>query len=371
MPSGSPGAPPDDSAAALGRLPPDDEDQTGWLITFSDVALQLLAFSLIVAMTANAGDEPRTAAAGPAASRAPLAGVPAPEPPAVPVAPVRPAAGDVTPRLAAAGESLRAAVRAFGREDAVTVTVRASEMVLSLAETIGFASGSAALLSSALPILAAVRALASDMADVRIEVTGHTDDVPIESADFPSNLELSLARAARVVEEVALGAPGLRGRMVAAGYGAHRPVASNEDPLGRARNRRVEIRLVPRGADRTRSAPAAAPRRPEARLAAGRSDGLHGETVVRHRAEEHGVVGALQAEPQLVAGDRAVPGGEHGVERQLDLPVALPVAERQVEPVLARDLADFHRETAVEPPGHLRDDLARLLPVVLHARPAS
>jgi flagellar motor protein MotB len=62
---------------------------------------------------------------------------------------------------------------------------------------------------------------------------------------FPSNLELSLARAAAVAQEIALGSADLRARTFARGFGEQRPIASNGDAEGRARNRRVEIRLAP------------------------------------------------------------------------------------------------------------------------------
>jgi chemotaxis protein MotB len=82
-------------------------------------------------------------------------------------------------------------------------------------------------------------------ADLAVEVAGHTDDVPVHGGVFHSNLDLSLARAARVAHELAADDTRLATRIFAAGYGAQRPVASNADADGRARNRRVEIRLVP------------------------------------------------------------------------------------------------------------------------------
>jgi flagellar motor protein MotB len=66
----------------------------------------------------------------------------------------------------------------------------------------------------------------------------------LHAGAFHSNLELSLARAARVARELAAGDAELTGRIFASGYGAARPVASNDDLDGRARNRRVELRLV-------------------------------------------------------------------------------------------------------------------------------
>ena len=149
------------------------------------------------------------------------------------------------PRLAAVAGYLEAFVEAEGLAGAATVSVSDSEMVLSLSDTIGFASGSAELLPGALPILREVRTLARSMPDFGIDIAGHTDDAPIHTARFPSNLELSLARAAQVARELTAGDLQLKVRTVATGFGEHRPMASNADPRGRAQNRRVELRLVP------------------------------------------------------------------------------------------------------------------------------
>jgi flagellar motor protein MotB len=161
-------------------------------------------------------------------------------------APQAPANDNATAaRLAAGARYLEAFVEAEGLAGAATVTVSDSDMVLSLSDTIGFASGSAELLPGALPILREVRTLARSMPDFGIDIAGHTDDVPINTARFPSNLELSLARAAQVARQLTAGDSQLKVRTVAAGFGEHRPMASNADPRGRAQNRRVELRLVP------------------------------------------------------------------------------------------------------------------------------
>jgi chemotaxis protein MotB len=122
--------------------------------------------------------------------------------------------------------------------------VRDSELVVTLADSISFASASAELLPAARPILRQIGALAAAMPEFDLEVTGHTDDVPIHTGAYPSNLELSLARAACVVHEMTADTPEVAVRTVAAGLGEHRPLASNADETGRARNRRVEVRLV-------------------------------------------------------------------------------------------------------------------------------
>jgi chemotaxis protein MotB len=143
-----------------------------------------------------------------------------------------------------AGE-LESYVVAEGLQDVVRVAVNGGGVTLSISDTIGFASGRAELLPDAAPVLAEVRGLVAARPDLVVEVAGHTDDRPVHGGPFPSNLELSLARAARVARELAAGDAVLATRVFAAGYGAERPVAPNDDAEGRARNRRVELRLVP------------------------------------------------------------------------------------------------------------------------------
>ena len=74
-----------------------------------------------------------------------------------------------------------------------------------------------------------------------IRIEGHTDNVPISNSRFPSNWELSTARATAVVSYL-ITKFGMRPELIsAAGYAEYRPVASNELEEGRARNRRVDI----------------------------------------------------------------------------------------------------------------------------------
>ncbi len=102
-----------------------------------------------------------------------------------------------------------------------------------------FASGSAQLSMDALPVLEALATLLAPY-DNPIHVEGFTDDQPISSDLFPSNWELSAARAAGVVR--VLSHYGVEPeRMAAVGYGAYQPKVSNLTPRGRSKNRRVKI----------------------------------------------------------------------------------------------------------------------------------
>ncbi|HEV7732471.1 MAG TPA: OmpA family protein [Candidatus Binatia bacterium] len=217
-----------------------EQDDYSWLVTFSDLVLQLFAF-VIVCSALGSAVRPKKE---PVAPPAPVVARPAaPAMPRVAAAPAPTPAP--APRLDAVAARLRAVAAASVRPDDVSVKANGTDVTLSLGEAIGFPSSSADLLAGATPILDEVRRLADAMPDLQIAVEGHTDDRPIQSGRYPSNLELSLARAARVAQALGADDPALRARIVATGMGEHRPVASNADPEGRARNRRVEIRLVP------------------------------------------------------------------------------------------------------------------------------
>jgi chemotaxis protein MotB len=105
-----------------------------------------------------------------------------------------------------------------------------------------FGEGDAGLTGNARDTLRTVADLLKEDGHA-IEVEGHTDTTPIRNAAFPSNWELSAVRASTVVRLfVEGGVP--EGRLAAVGRGANQPIASNGDPAGRARNRRVAVTIL-------------------------------------------------------------------------------------------------------------------------------
>ena len=152
----------------------------------------------------------------------------------------------VSPRVAALARYLDAFVAARDDVDAATVSAGDRDVRLAFGGRLGFRTGSAELLPRGRGFLAEVQRIASAVPDLAIEVAGYTDDVPIHTREFPSNLELSLARAASVARELQRGDPALAVRTVALGFGEHHAIAPNDDAASRARNRRVEVRLVTR-----------------------------------------------------------------------------------------------------------------------------
>lgn len=130
--------------------------------------------------------------------------------------------------------------------DNQVATVRDGEdwIEIELDSQMLFRPGSAELGAQARAPLEVVLTAIQDMPEgLPVRVEGHTDSVPIATRQFPSNWELSAARAASVVRTlVAAGVPAER--LAAIGYGDARPKASNDTEVGRARNRRVVIALA-------------------------------------------------------------------------------------------------------------------------------
>jgi chemotaxis protein MotB len=106
-----------------------------------------------------------------------------------------------------------------------------------------FDSGSAVVKSRGRPTLAQIGRIIDHEGRHPVRVEGHTDDRPIATSQYPSNWQLSGARAAAVVQQLN-GAGVSAKRMSLAGYAAQHPIAGNATPAGRAQNRRVEIILT-------------------------------------------------------------------------------------------------------------------------------
>ncbi|MDP3598129.1 MAG: flagellar motor protein MotB, partial [Nitrospirota bacterium] len=122
-----------------------------------------------------------------------------------------------------------------------------STIVLSLPELVLFESGAAVLRPEALPFLQTLAEVLVEL-DRQVRVQGHTDNVPIRSAQFPSNWELSSMRAVMVVRALGelYGVP--MKNLSAIGYADSRPLVPNETAENRAKNRRVEIVVLERKA---------------------------------------------------------------------------------------------------------------------------
>jgi chemotaxis protein MotB len=114
---------------------------------------------------------------------------------------------------------------------------------ISLSGSILFDSGKADIKAEALPIFGKVGDVLQIYSNYRIEVEGHTDNVPMRSSAYPDNNWLSSARALNAATYL-INEKGLDPKTLSwTGRGEYDPVASNSSELGRAKNRRVEIKI--------------------------------------------------------------------------------------------------------------------------------
>ena len=114
---------------------------------------------------------------------------------------------------------------------------------LNLTQDVLFASGSSELNEAGRSVLSKVAERLKEIPH-QVKVSGHTDSVPIRSGRYPSNWELAGARASGVVRYLAEKEVDPH-RLVSLSYGEYVPIASNETPEGRQKNRRIEIALEP------------------------------------------------------------------------------------------------------------------------------
>ncbi len=127
---------------------------------------------------------------------------------------------------------------------AISVKILDGKMVVSLGSDVLFSSGSAKLSSAGHEAIKEVSTQLSAIAGKKYQIEGHTDNVPIATAVFPSNWELASARALNVARAmIDAGLPAER--VSAASFGDTQPVKPNDTPEGKAANRRIAIVVVP------------------------------------------------------------------------------------------------------------------------------
>lgn len=140
-------------------------------------------------------------------------------------------------------ELVEEALKESGLSEQVDVAFTAQYVQLTMKGALLFDSGSADLKKDSLEVLDRVGVILQRYAEGTIEIEGHTDNVPINSGRFPSNEELSSARALSVFYYLSENTLLDQSRLKHAGMGERIPIADNSTPEGRSKNRRVEIRI--------------------------------------------------------------------------------------------------------------------------------
>lgn len=148
----------------------------------------------------------------------------------------------ITQRL---NDVIRDALLGF-KSDELSVEVKNGKVYVSMSDKLLFKSGSAAVEAKGKEALKVLAGVLDKNRDIDILVEGHTDSIPIHTAKYADNWDLSVARATSIVRSLTTEYRIEPTRLTASGKGEYSPKASNSTPEGRAQNRRTEIILSPK-----------------------------------------------------------------------------------------------------------------------------
>jgi len=239
-----------------------ENERTGapaWMTTFADLmALMMTFFVLLYSMSSLDEQKYRMIAAsmasgfGAVLAKPKTVSTPSMGPPSMLPSPMDSPAGrgqnsPSAPRVKIVSdevmEQVKQSLQSEIAEGIIAVETTGNSVVIRFPEEIAFPPGSDDVTDELMPI---IRRLVDSLEEApgTIMVSGHTDDRPINSAQHDSNWRLSTDRAVSVIRLIeSLGKIG-PDRLTAVGYGDTRPIAPNDTPENRARNRRVEIAIV-------------------------------------------------------------------------------------------------------------------------------
>ncbi len=251
---------------------PEHDDNERWLLSYADMITLLMAlfmvlfsissvnvskFETLKASLQNAFTPKVLDGGGSILPGGGAAQTTGPQPPVAAVIPpamesgAEDSAGDAAAAEQDEFAELKRRLDSYARENGFSTSIetmirRRGLVIRLLTDRVLFDSGSVLLRSASTPLLEQIAKLVNLDGSHPISIEGHTDTVPIATGQFPSNWELSSARAASVVRFM-IGEAVVPERLEATGLAWLRPIASNETAAGRSRNRRVEIVLLRTG----------------------------------------------------------------------------------------------------------------------------
>ncbi|MFI0458657.1 MAG: flagellar motor protein MotB, partial [Candidatus Thiodiazotropha endolucinida] len=147
-----------------------------------------------------------------------------------------------TQRLSFLAATIEDMLSDYVDQELVDVSFTEDRVIVNMKDKMLFPSASAHLSREAVKALRSISRVLNTVPN-QIQVEGNTDNRPINTKEFPSNWELSAARAASVVHLMTRMGIGAQ-RLSAVGYAEHRPVADNGSESGRAKNRRVSLIIM-------------------------------------------------------------------------------------------------------------------------------
>jgi len=222
-----------------------------WLITYADLITLLLIFFVVLYAMSKVDANKFRAIAESLTKALGGAGMVL-DYPGVTVAPGVGVTGQDSPSIRDTQEGLilervqsqlEQLIKEHGLQAKLSVRSEERGVVLSIQDTALFPLASAELTPEAKEIVHRVGLILLQTTNY-IRIEGHTDNLPIHNARFPSNWELSVARSCSVVQQLIRDLNFPPERLSATGYGEYRPVATNDTPEGRQQNRRVDFIIL-------------------------------------------------------------------------------------------------------------------------------
>ena len=204
------------------------DSESNWLITLSDVFTLLLVFMIMfVVTTKNSTGSDKSLHESHSNNAFPVEGIDH-------------ATAIMKTRIM---NDLVGSINSLDMGDAVSVLATSREVIVTMKERISFSPAEAEILAGSEPVLDNIADIINSYPDFLVEIVGHTDNVPISTALYPSNWELSVARATSVLKYFITHHFIDSARLSIKGNADQKPLVPNNSVENRAQNRRVEIRL--------------------------------------------------------------------------------------------------------------------------------
>lgn len=232
----------------------ESDNHERWMVSYADFITLLFAFFVVMYALSSINEGKYRVLSNSLVNAfgrvqaAPIKGEPPPASPLLPRAlpPLRPRNSEALRRekeqLTGVARNILQVLAPLVEQGKVRVTQTNRGVNVEINASVLFAPGDARLSPGSVAALNAVAVQLKDV-DHAIQVEGHTDSVPIRNAQFPSNWELSVVRAASVVR-LFIDSGIAEKRLTAVGHGPTKPVGSNDTPEGRLRNRRVSVMIL-------------------------------------------------------------------------------------------------------------------------------
>ncbi len=206
------------------------DSDDNWLITLSDVLSLLLIFFIMFLVLTKSIDKTENIR-------------PVKDPLPSPVQPQIEPQQEVLVNNKWIIDEMTSRINSLDLGDDVNVRTVEKGLIITMKEKITFRPAGAEILDSSNPVLNKIAEIIAQYPSFLVEIEGHTDNIPIQTSLYPSNWELSVARATNVLKYFIISSSIDPTRFSVKGSADLKPVIQNDTPENRAKNRRVEIRL--------------------------------------------------------------------------------------------------------------------------------